>query len=154
MWAESRKGFHVVVFDVARRLVAKPCRIGNADELHGLCEEMQPTVIAIDAPGGWSTAKSRRAERELARAGIRSFCTPSRERAAQVLNFYGWMFNGEAAYAAAAQVCPHFDGGADVAGCTMEVFPNATAHRLRGPQPKGVSKVRWRRASVARGRSR
>ena len=56
------------------------------------------------------------------------------------------MFNGEAAFAAATRVLPLYAGQPSVAGHAFEVFPNATAHRLRGPQPKTVSKVVWRRA--------
>ena len=142
----ARKGYHVVALDAARRFAGEPQQVPDAAALGPLMAALRPDVIAIDAPCGWSAAKSRLAERALARAGIRSFCTPSRERAADVPGFYGWMFNGEAAFGVATRELPLFVGGSSVAGHTFEVFPNATAHRLRGPQPKSVSKVAWRRA--------
>jgi predicted nuclease with RNAse H fold len=147
----ERKGFHAVALRDDRSLVDAPRHLRTADGIGTLIAELKPVVVAIDAPGGWSQAKSRLAERALARAGVSSFCTPSRERAAQTMGFYGWMFNGEAAFAAAIRQRPLYADGASVEGCTMEVFPNATAFALTGQrQPKTTSKVKWRRALLAR----
>jgi predicted nuclease with RNAse H fold len=143
----TRKGFHAVTLAGDRSLRHPPGRIRRAEDLETLIRETNPTVVAIDAPCGWSRAKSRLAERALAQAGVSSFCTPSHERAAQTMGFYGWMFNGEAAFAAAINARPLYRGEASFEGRTMEVFPNATAFALSGErQPKTISKVNWRRA--------
>ena len=142
----ERKGFHVVALDASRKVVGEPYRLATAAAIGPLIVKLRPTVVAIDAPCQWSQDKSREAERALARTGVRSFCTPSRARAQQNLTFYGWMFQGEAAFAAATPTHPHFGGGNSVRGHTIEVFPNATTIALTGrPNPKGISKNRWRR---------
>jgi len=142
----ERKGFHVVALNASRALVGLPRNVKTAAGIADLIVELQPTVVAIDAPCGWSDHKSREAERALARAGIRSFCTPSRTRAQQNLTFYGWMFQGEQAFQAATPTHPHFAGGKTVRGHVIEVFPNATTIALTGqPKPKDVSKSQWRR---------
>ena len=147
----ERKGFHAVALRADRSLVELPRNLQRADAIETLITELDPAVVAIDAPCGWSRVKSRLAERTLARAGVSSFCTPSRERAGQTIGFYGWMFNGEAAFAAAIKQRPLYEGGASVEGCTLEVFPNATAFALTGErQPKTTSKVKWRRALLDR----
>ena len=146
----ERKGFHAVALNSSRKVVGEPYRLATAAEIGPLIAKLSPAVVAIDAPCQWSQDKSREAERALARAGIRSFCTPSRARAPQNLTFYGWMFQGEAAFAAATSTHPHFGGGKSVRGHTIEVFPNATTIVLTGqPNPKGISKNQWRRQLLA-----
>lgn len=143
----ARKGFHAVALDVSREVVGEPLRLATAAEIGPFIARLNPTVVAIDAPCRWSANKSREAERALARAGVRSFCTPSRARAQQNLTFFGWMFQGEAAFAAAIATHPHYDGGKTVRGHTIEVFPNATTIALTGqPNPRDISKNQWRRA--------
>jgi predicted RNase H-like nuclease len=146
----ERKGFHVVALDAARKLIGPPRNLHRPTEIRNLIAELRPAVVAIDAPCGWSVDKSREAERALARAGIRSFCTPSRVRAERNPTFYGWMFQGERAFKAATVTHPHYGGGKTVRGHSIEVFPNATTIALTGqPNPAHVSKGQWRRQLLA-----
>ncbi len=142
----ARKGFHAVALNAARQVIGQPSRLASAAEIASLMITLNPSVVAIDAPCQWSQHKSREAERALARAGIRCFFTPSRARARRNLTFYGWMFQGEAAFAAASLTHPHYTGSTSVWGQTIEVFPHATTLALtRQATPKRVSKNQWRR---------
>jgi len=147
----ERKGCHVVALDGKRQMVDAPRRFTSAAEIAAFVAPLKPAVVAIDSPAGWSGhGRSRRAERELARVGIQSFYTPTREKAAANLGFYGWMFAGEAVHAAVRVTHPLFTGETSVRGKSMEVFPNATTRILTGQRPPaGASKTTWRRRLLA-----
>jgi hypothetical protein len=71
------------------------------DALGGVIRELRPAIIAIDSPPKFGIqGKSRLAERELNRRGIKIFYTPSdSEKCRQ--SFYGWMQVGHKCFAAA-----------------------------------------------------
>ncbi len=143
----ERKGCHLVALSGARQIVGAPEVVHSADEIAARVAATKPAVVAIDSPCGWSAGgKSRRAERDLARAGIQSFYTPTRERAAQTPGFYGWIFAGERVYAAVRSTHPLYAGQGSIWAKSMEVFPNATTRMLTGRRPPlGESKSAWRR---------
>ena len=141
----TKKGFHLVMLNRQRQIAGSPRVVHAQSEITQYIQDHKPAVVAIDAPCGWSDAKSRLAERELARRGIHSHCTPTRKRARES-SFYHWMFAGEKAVQAASDLRPLFTGGRSVNGRSFEVFPTATVQILKKEaRPKSVSKTAWRR---------
>jgi predicted nuclease with RNAse H fold len=128
-----RRGLDVVLLDGAR-LVDVRSRV-EPGELTTLLEDWEPEAVGIDAPSQWGvTGRSRQAERDLSRLGIRCYATPS-DIAARSNPFYAWMHVGIAAHdAAVAAGYRRFDA-VDGRGTTIEVFPHATAIALRGELP-------------------
>ncbi len=73
----SRKGMDLVLLDDAREPVRVVSKVG-IDQLGSLVGELQPDVIAIDAPPAWAPhGSSRLTERLLAQCNIHAFNTPS-----------------------------------------------------------------------------
>ena len=93
-----RKGFHAVLLEgltIAARLTTS-----DPAELASWLDHHKPGAVAIDSPCRWAVqGGSRPAERELQRAGIRCFYTPTRLAALAHMNgFYDWVFQGEQLY--------------------------------------------------------
>jgi predicted RNase H-like nuclease len=87
--------------------------------------------------------------------GLPCFRTPS-DPALREHPFYGWMFAGHAAFAAAARAgYPCFTGGREGRGRALEVFPHGAAVALAGRRPPAgtarqpAAKRRWRAAVLA-----
>jgi len=117
------KGFHAVCLDAGRCMAVTRTR--EPGELVAWIRSLGAAVVAIDAPCGWSMqGKSRLAERELQRAGIHSFYTPSRTDAL-ASDFYRWVFNGERLYRMLAAEYPLYRGQARAAKTCFETFPHA-----------------------------
>jgi predicted nuclease with RNAse H fold len=146
-----RRGLDVVVLDDRRSLVAPPLARQTPDDLEALLLGLRPDAVAIDSPPAWGVrGTSRRAERELIALGLPCFRTPSDPA------FYGWMFAGHAAFAAAARAgYPCFSGGRKGRGRALEVFPHGAAVALAGRRPPAgtarqpAAKRRWRSAVLA-----
>jgi len=143
----ARKGCHLVALNGARQLVGEGLNLRSPQAIAAAIAEWAPRVVGIDSPSGWAkSGKSRLAERALRQAGIQSFYTPTRARAARGGAFYAWVFNGEQVHAAARQTHPAYLGRGTVWGRSIEVFPNATVRILTGQRPPvGSSKAEWRR---------
>lgn len=99
------------------------------------CRALPAAVVAVDAPGRWRApgGPMRAAERELARAGIACFPTPTAERA-QEHPFFRWMLSGAELFAALEV---HYPLCADASvpprqPVSVETFPQAVACALRG----------------------
>jgi predicted nuclease with RNAse H fold len=107
--------------------------------------ELEPDVIAIDAPPGWAReGRSRLTERILAERNIRTFATPTRARG-KGNPFYDWMEVGFRVFRAAARAGFSRYAAGDPRGTAMEVFPHASATVLRGSlRPKDIGKKAWR----------
>jgi len=138
------KGLDLVLLDERRVPIRVAPRVG-VDEVARAITEMEPDVVAIDAPPEWATdGRSRLTERLLAERNIRTFATPSRERGSGN-PFYDWMDVGFRVFRAAARAgFPRYAAG-DPRGTAMEVFPHASATVLRGfLRPKGIGKKTWR----------
>jgi predicted RNase H-like nuclease len=121
------------------------------DALADVIRELCPNIIAIDSPPKFGIqGKSRLAERELNRRGIKIFYTPSDSETCRQF-FYGWMQVGHKCFAAAL-TCGFetFYGTGSMERRAIEVFPHASAVVLsqccpsRGWQKKKSDKRRWR----------
>ena len=109
---------------------------------------LEPAVVCIDSPSGWSTSgRSRRAERELARVKIQSYRTgpdPGDHP------FYRWMRVGFEIFERLSPAYPLYRGG-DAVGTAAEVFPHATACLLAGRlRDRTTPKQTFRRATLDR----
>lgn len=126
--AEPRKGLDLVALDRDRSVVARHSRL-SVDDAVSLALALEPVIVCIDSPSGWSTSgPSRQAERELARIGIQSYRTgpdPGDHP------FYRWMRVGFEIFERLAPAYPLYRGG-DPARGAAEVFPHATACLLAG----------------------
>lgn len=148
-----RRGLDVVVLDERRRLVEAPLARQTPDDLEALLLRLRPDAVAIDSPPAWGVrGTSRRAERELIALGLPCFRTPS-DPALREHPFYGWMFAGHAAFAAAGRAgYPCFTGGREGRGAALEVFPHGAAVALAGRRPppktarRPATKRSWRAA--------
>ncbi|HZD18440.1 MAG TPA: DUF429 domain-containing protein [Actinomycetota bacterium] len=140
-----RKGLDLVLLD-QERVLHETRRGVRVEHLAELVADLEPDVVAIDAPPAWaSTGRSRRTERELRWFGIQCFNTPSDERMRDH-PFYEWMTVGFAVFDAISASFPRYQGGS-VRGTAIEVFPHASAVVLAGClPPNGVSSAAWRRA--------
>jgi predicted nuclease with RNAse H fold len=146
-----KRGLDVVVLDGRRRLAEPPLARQTPDDLEALLLRLRPDAVAIDSPPAWGVrGTSRRAERELIALGLPCFRTPS-DPALRTHPFYGWMFAGHAAFAAADRAgysC--FTGGREGRGRALEVFPHGAAVALAGRRPpagaapRQSGKRRWR----------
>jgi predicted nuclease with RNAse H fold len=151
-----RRGLDIVVLDGGRRLLEAPLARQSSEDLEAVLRRVQPDVVAIDSPPAWGVrGTSRRAEQELIALGLPCFRTPS-DPALRAHPFYGWMFAGHEAFAAAARAgYPCFTGGFDGRGRALEVFPHGAAVALSGARPPAgttrsqAAKRRWRTAVLA-----
>ncbi len=143
--AELRKGLDVVTITTAREVVHSQGRL-SPEAVVQMVREMQPAVVCIDCPPGWSSGgRSREAERRLAALGIHSFATgpdPGDHP------FYAWMRVGAGIFGGLADVYPRYRGGT-VDGTAAEVFPHATALLLAGRRrQQHETKLQFRRAVI------
>ncbi len=146
----ERKGFHAVALR-ADTLVDKITATDPA-AIVSWCLDLKATVVAVDAPCGWSqTGKSRQAESELELLGKQIFCfaTPTRERAkSHSKGFYGWVFNGERLYQQLAKTYPLFNGERHKGPACIETFPHAIVCALAGRVVSAKPKARVRRKAL------
>jgi predicted nuclease with RNAse H fold len=142
--AEPRKGLDLVALDSARRVTTCRRRL-TVEELGRLVlEELQPDIVCIDSPSGWSkSGRSRQAERDLARIGISAYATGADPGDH---SFYRWMRVGFSVFEVlGAGRYPLFRGD-DPSGRVAEVFPNASAVLLAGrSRTKDEAKPEFRR---------
>jgi predicted nuclease with RNAse H fold len=153
-----RRGLDVVVLGGDRRLVEPPLARQAPADLEALLRRLRPEAVAIDSPPFWGVrGTSRRAERELIALGLPCFRTPS-DPQLRGHPFYGWMFAGHAAFAAAGRAgyaCFTGAAGEDGRGRALEVFPHGAAVALAGRRPpagtarRPAAKRRWRAAVLA-----
>ena len=107
----------------------------KVDEMVRWCRALGATVIAIDAPCGWSTdGKGRPAEQELMKQQIWCFSSPLRSKAiGHPTNYYGWMLFGEELYRALKPTHPVTTVWPPVLErYCFETFPHAITWHLRG----------------------
>ncbi len=140
----ARKGLHAVALRDGKYHAQMASR--DAEALVAWCvEKMAARWIAVDAPCRWRPGhETRAAERELNRQGIRCFFTPTRAKAvAHPKNYYGWMLQGEAVFAALERTHPLATPTtlASSPGC-FETYPHAITWHLRG----GSAEVKEKRA--------
>jgi hypothetical protein len=133
----EKKGFHAVAL---RNRAFQKATSTNPAEIVKWCLERKATIVAVDAPCGWSQlGPSRQAERDLKLGDVKIHCfaTPTRAHAlAHKKGFYGWVFNGEMLYQELARSFKLFDGKRRKRGCVLKLFP----------KPSFVfSRVRWSR---------
>jgi predicted nuclease with RNAse H fold len=123
------KGFHAVALHDG---VFETLTSAEPDEIVGWCLKQNITIIAVDAPCGWSqSGASRLAERELAGKRIHCFSTPTRTLADEK-SFYDWVFNGEKLYQRLFSHYPLFNGERGKLPVCFETFPHAVVCALSG----------------------
>jgi predicted nuclease with RNAse H fold len=138
------KGLDLVALDERRVPVHVRPKV-NLEQVVDSIRELEPDVIAIDAPPGWAReGRSRLTERILAERNIRTFATPTRARG-KGNPFYDWMEVGFRVFRAAGRAGFSRYAAGDPRGTAMEVFPHASATVLRGSlRPQGIGKKAWR----------
>jgi predicted nuclease with RNAse H fold len=127
----QKKGFHAVALWDGKYYGRFHSR--DVEEMAAWVLLMESNAVGIDAPCRWSTdGRMRCAERELAKAGMPCFATPTREKA-EGHTFYAWMRNGMMLYDRLTSVYPLFDGTEPMtAKVCFETFPQAIACALAG----------------------
>lgn len=106
-------------------------RFKDVASVAGWALPLAPAAIAIDAPCRWRIDQPRLAERELARARISSFPTPTEERA-RGHSFFTWMVAGAQLYDALAAAYPVYTDDISPNRVCIETFPQAVACALAG----------------------
>lgn len=145
----DKKGCHLVVLRGNEIL----CNI-NSRSPEGLalkCIEFDALAVGIDSPCRWGVpGLGRSAEKELAKARIFSFATPTRERAqANTSGFYGWMFNGEQVYQALAATHPLLTDRCYSSGkVSFETFPHAVTCAMIGTEIASAKRKRQQRRQL------
>ena len=145
----DRKGFHLVVLRDSEIVCSTRSR--DPKELVRQCDELGVVAVGVDAPCKWGEPGfGRLAEKQLAKAGIISFSTPSRARASGN-KFYGWMFNGERMYQALLARYPLFDGSPPPFGrVCFETFPHAVTCAFLGTDVTSARLKRVQRGALLR----
>jgi predicted nuclease with RNAse H fold len=140
------KGFHAVTLLDG---VFEGRNSTNPAQIVEWCLQRQVTIVAVDAPCGWSDlSRSRCAERclKLEDKKIHCFATPTRAVALRhKKGFYEWVFNGERLYDLLAPHYPLFDGTFRKGPTSFETFPHAIVCSLAGKIVRAKSKVAIRR---------
>lgn len=104
------------------------------DELVGVCLQLRPSLVAVDAPQRWASRCGRRkAELDLMRLGIRSFLTPGPGHMNRP--FYGWMHTGMQVYKALRAIGIRPYNSYLKPPMVVEVFPHASVWFLSGCRP-------------------
>lgn len=145
----ERHGLDLVLLDGSAQpaAVARDVRL---DHLARMVGELEPDVVAVDAPSGWGkTGGSRQCERELRALGIQSYGTPS-DPARRELKFYGWMKVGVRTFETLAGIGYPLYRGGPVPRTSIEVFPHATSVVLAGCLPASSLRPAGLRAWRAR----
>lgn len=144
-----KKGFHAVAL-MGNHFVKE--HFSDPANLVTWCLDYKATVIAVDAPCGWSkTGLSRLAECELVLSGkkIHCFATPTRERAENhAKGFYDWVFNGEKLYQQLQKHYPLYNGVYCEGPVCIETFPHAVVCALAGHVVSAKPKARNRRKAL------
>ena len=105
------------------------------EEVPAICRGHGVLVVAVDAPSRWRAGEpARQAERDMARAGVSSFSTPTQAQAERSESgFFDWMFFGMRVYAALAHDYPVLATPRHVGGrVCIETFPHAITCALLG----------------------
>lgn len=145
----DKKGCHLVVLKGTSIL----CSVNSKapEDLVQVCAEHDVVAVGIDSPCQWRSADgARQAERELARKGITSFSTPTRQLAlSNAKNFYGWMFSGERVYQALAPIYPLLAEKAYSSGrVSFETFPYAITCAMLGRDVASAKRKRTQRREL------
>lgn len=145
----ERKGFHLVVLRDSGIVCSIKSR--NPEDLVAQCDEFGVVAVGVDAPCKWGRPGfGRLAEKQLAKARIFSFSTPSRELAGEN-SFYGWMFNGERMYHALSTHYPLFDASRIPNGRVLfETFPHAITCAFVGTDVALARLKRMQRSELLR----
>lgn len=142
-----KKGFHAVAHrnGVFYDKLQSQC----PKELAAWSLSHSPAVVAIDSPSAFSIAnRSRKAERDLVKADLHCFYTPTKALAKQS-HFYDWVFNGELIYRHLN--LPVYLGEHSPMPCCIETFPHAvhnTLWRREGAKAPVGSKTVSRRQTL------
>ncbi len=143
----KKKGFHAVAL-----CDGKVDAIKSDDDpvvMVNWCLDHKAEVVSVDAPCKWSQIRSsRQSERDLSKAGIYCFATPTQEIARKKA-FYGWVFNGAELYRQLViRGYAIFDGGQTKGKTCIETFPHAVICAMKGKVVSAKHKVSVRRETL------
>jgi predicted nuclease with RNAse H fold len=127
----EKKGCNVVVLG-GKSVIASVKGIAP-ESIPAICSQYAVQVVGVDAPCMWRQGETaRQAERDMARAGISSFSTPTEERGRESA-FFGWMFFGMRVYQALQATHPRLQTERHAGGAAcFETFPHAITCALLG----------------------
>lgn len=139
-----KKGCHAVA--LRSRTIVGVLAATDPAAVAAWCRTLRAAAVAVDAPCRWSRTGGRRpCERELARAGLSCFATPSLA-VGRRHPFYGWMLNGAELFRRLMPQYPLYDGrSAPRSPLCLETFPHAVACVLAGRTLSAKGKVTERR---------
>jgi predicted nuclease with RNAse H fold len=142
------KGLDLVALDEQRLPVHDVLPKIGLEQVGDSIRELDPDVIAIDAPPAWAReGRSRLTERILVERNIRTFATPTRARG-KGNPFYDWMEIGFRAFRTAARRLLSLCGGRSTRDGDGGL-PHASATVLRGClRPEGIGKKAWREGTL------
>ncbi|HEV3474539.1 MAG TPA: DUF429 domain-containing protein [Actinomycetota bacterium] len=140
-----RKGLDLVLLDESLEPRAT-ARGVDVTALPDVVEKLRPDVVAVDGPPRWAAqGRSRRAERDLLRLGIRSYATPTAARGIGH-PFYEWVRVAIEVFRVTEGRGYPLGGPGPATERSIEAFSHASAVVLAGMlPPPGTSKLRWRR---------
>lgn len=121
-----KKGFHAVAHrnGIFHQKFQSQC----PKEMAAWALSHNPLVVTIDSPSAFSSnGRSRKAERDLVKANLHCFYTPTKALAKQS-HFYDWVFNGELIYRYLN--LPIYLGENSPKPCCVETFPHAVHKSL------------------------
>ncbi len=139
-----KKGFHAVA--LRSKKIVGIFTTPDAAAVAEWCHALHAAAVAVDAPCRWSRTKGgRMCERELARACLASFATPT-VAVGRRHPFYAWMLNGVELFRRLTPRYPLYDGRCPpVSPLCIETFPHAIACALAGRVLAAKQKVVDRR---------
>ncbi len=143
----ARKGHHCVI--LVNGIYQDQFKSNDPEEIAEWCRSKKAQTIAIDAPCNWSQdGKARACERDLIKAGIQCFPSPTRETAiSHPTNYYGWMIEGEKIYQTLSSTHSLLiDHKPKPTPLIFETFPHAITYHLQGGQARAADKQQERRA--------
>jgi predicted nuclease with RNAse H fold len=127
----EKKGCNVVVLR-GTHIVANEKGV-EPESIPAICAQHAVLMVGVDAPCMWRQGDAaRQAERDMARAGVSSFSTPTEARGRESA-FFGWMFFGMRVYQSLQATHPRLQTAHHAMGpACFETFPHAITCALLG----------------------
>lgn len=143
----EKKGCNVVVLR-GKEVIASEKGV-EPELVPAICAQHAVLVAGVDAPCMWREGEAaRQAERDMARAGVSSFSTPTEARGRESA-FFGWMFFGMRVYRALQATHPRLlDVRHGTGPACFETFPHAITCALLGTDVARASQKSTQRKAL------